>query len=90
MRSFAYADRLERLMLRHQQLRDEYHTELAPIFEKRADRLRGEIFPTIWYASEDQVTAVQHLELAGMILTAQNPHLEYDAICSPFVTLLLI
>ncbi|PYI09843.1 hypothetical protein BO78DRAFT_307420 [Aspergillus sclerotiicarbonarius CBS 121057] len=66
----------ERLMLRHQKLKDKYHTELAPILERRADRLRGEIFPTIWYGSDDQVTAVQHLELAGMILTAQNPHLE--------------
>ncbi|PWY96230.1 hypothetical protein BO94DRAFT_551930 [Aspergillus sclerotioniger CBS 115572] len=69
-------DEWERLMLRHQKLRDEYRTELAPMFEKRADRLRGEIFPTIWYGSDDQVTAVQHLELAGLILTAQNPHLE--------------
>ncbi|RAK97950.1 uncharacterized protein BO80DRAFT_413605 [Aspergillus ibericus CBS 121593] len=66
----------ERLMLRHQKLREEYHTGLAPILERRADRLRGELFPTIWYSSDDQVTAVQHLELAGMILTAQNPHLE--------------
>lgn len=64
-------------MLRHRKLRHDYHSELAPIFEKKADRSRGELFPTIWYSSDEQVTAVQHLEIANMILTAQNPYLSY-------------
>ncbi|KAI2832056.1 transcriptional regulator family: Fungal Specific TF [Aspergillus niger] len=64
-----------RLMLRHRKLKHDYHSELAPIFEKKADRSRGELFPTIWYSSDEQVTAVQHLEIASMILTAQNPYL---------------
>lgn len=64
-------------MLRHRKLKHDYHSELAPIFEKKADRSRGELFPTIWYSSDEQVTAVQHLEIASMILTAQNPYLSY-------------
>ncbi|GLA97877.1 hypothetical protein AtubIFM61612_001885 [Aspergillus tubingensis] len=65
----------DRLMLRHRKLQHDYRHELAPIFEKKADRSRGELFPTIWYSSDEQVTAVQHLEIANMILTAQNPYL---------------
>ncbi|GKZ29186.1 hypothetical protein AbraIFM66950_003625 [Aspergillus brasiliensis] len=64
-----------RLMLRHRKLKHDYRFDLSPIFEKKADRSRGELFPTIWYSSDEQVTAVQHLELANMILTAQNPYL---------------
>ncbi|PYH96553.1 hypothetical protein BO71DRAFT_174657 [Aspergillus ellipticus CBS 707.79] len=66
----------ERLMSRRQNLKANYESQLAPILERKADRSRGEIFPTIWYSSDDQVTAEQHLELAGLILTAESPHLE--------------
>lgn len=58
------------------QLVDACRSELVPILEKRAEKLQGQIFPTIWYSSEDQVTASQHLELSRMILTAESPHLE--------------
>ncbi|GAT19559.1 hypothetical protein RIB2604_00601380 [Aspergillus luchuensis] len=64
-----------RLMLRHRKLQHDYRHDLAPLFEKKADRSRGELFPTVWYSSDEQVTAVQHLEIANMILTAQNPYL---------------
>lgn len=64
-------------MLRHRKLKHDYRSELAPIFEKKADRSRGELFPAIWYSSDEHVTAVQHLEIANMILTAQNPYLSY-------------
>lgn len=64
-------------MLRHRKLQHDYRHDLAPLFEKKADRSRGELFPTVWYSSDEQVTAVQHLEIANMILTAQNPYLSY-------------
>ncbi|RAK71270.1 uncharacterized protein BO72DRAFT_473373 [Aspergillus fijiensis CBS 313.89] len=69
-------DEWERLVRCERQLVDACRSELVPILEKRAEKLQGRIFPTIWYSSEDQVTASQHLELSRMILTAESPHLE--------------
>ncbi|OJJ95573.1 hypothetical protein ASPACDRAFT_47461 [Aspergillus aculeatus ATCC 16872] len=69
-------DKWERLVRCERQLVDACRSELVPILEKRAEKLQGQIFPTIWYSSEDQVTASQHLELSRMILTAESPHLE--------------
>jgi hypothetical protein len=34
------------------------------------------MFPTIWYSFDAQVTAIQHLKLAEMILIAESPYLE--------------
>ncbi|RAH50446.1 uncharacterized protein BO95DRAFT_352149, partial [Aspergillus brunneoviolaceus CBS 621.78] len=69
-------DEWERLVRCERQLVDACRSELVPILEKQAEKLQGRIFPTIWYSSEDQVTASQHLELSRMILTAESPHLE--------------
>ncbi|PYH86238.1 hypothetical protein BO82DRAFT_418655, partial [Aspergillus uvarum CBS 121591] len=69
-------DEWERLVRREQELVDACRSELVPILEKRAEKLQGQVFPTIWYSSEDQVTASQHLELSRMILVAESPHLE--------------
>ncbi|PYI15337.1 hypothetical protein BO99DRAFT_254205 [Aspergillus violaceofuscus CBS 115571] len=69
-------DEWERLVRREQELVDACRSKLVPILEKRAEKLQRQPFPTIWYSSEDQITASQHLELSRMILTAENPHLE--------------
>ncbi|KAL6228893.1 hypothetical protein BDW75DRAFT_250499 [Aspergillus navahoensis] len=65
----------ERLRRHQEQLVTTHSCYLTPILEKPADRSKGEIFPTIWYATDAQVTGVQHLEMARMILIAENPRL---------------
>ncbi|KAJ5742432.1 uncharacterized protein N7511_011451 [Penicillium nucicola] len=66
----------EPLKRQHQHLSEEFRSELQPILERKPDRARGEIFPTIWYCYDSQVTAIQHLKLGEMILIAESPHLE--------------
>ncbi|KAL4733488.1 hypothetical protein BDV11DRAFT_175635 [Aspergillus similis] len=65
----------ERLRHQQQQLITTYSSQLTPILHKLADKSKGEIFPTVWYATDAQVTGVQHLEMARMILIAENPRL---------------
>ncbi|KAL4757926.1 uncharacterized protein BDW70DRAFT_152961 [Aspergillus foveolatus] len=65
----------ERLRQQQQQLITAYSSQLTPILHRLADRTKGEIFPTVWYATDAQVTCVQHLEMARMILIAENPRL---------------
>ncbi|KAL5356972.1 hypothetical protein BJX96DRAFT_172102 [Aspergillus floccosus] len=67
----------ERLRLRQQELAHDHEHRLQPILAQKADKPKGELFPTVWYATDDQVTAVQHLELGKMILVAEDPHLEH-------------
>jgi hypothetical protein len=67
---------LARLKLKEQQLVQGSIGELEPILELKPDRSKGHIFPTIWYSFDFQVTAVQHLRLAQLILVAENPNLE--------------
>jgi hypothetical protein len=66
-----------RLKLDEQKLVHESLGEMEPILELKADRAKGQIFPTVWYSFDVQATAVQHFQLAQMILTAENPQLEY-------------
>ncbi|CAI7671763.1 unnamed protein product [Penicillium palitans] len=66
----------EKLKAKQHQLHQHYLHELEPILEQDADRARGNIFPTIWYSFDAQVTAIQHLKLAEMILIAESPYLE--------------
>ncbi|KAI9935097.1 hypothetical protein MW887_000718 [Aspergillus wentii] len=70
------SDGWDQLKELEKQLMHDYMSQLIPILERKADKSQGEIFPTVWYAVDSQVTAVQHLELARMILIAENPHLE--------------
>ncbi|KAL4908483.1 hypothetical protein BDW74DRAFT_175166 [Aspergillus multicolor] len=65
----------ERLKAHQQYLIFTYSSHLTPILQKPADRSKGEIFPTVWYTTDAQVTGVQHLEMARIILIAENPHL---------------
>ncbi|KAL5336029.1 hypothetical protein BJX70DRAFT_410086 [Aspergillus crustosus] len=69
-------DEYERLRTHQNQLISDYSAHFIPILQKPADTTKGEIFPTVWYATDAQVTGVQHLELARMILTAENPRLQ--------------
>ncbi|KAL4790945.1 hypothetical protein BDV19DRAFT_401637 [Aspergillus venezuelensis] len=71
-KSVAEYDRLKN----HQQyLITTYTPHLTPILQKHPDKSKGEIFPTVWYTTDSQVTGAQHLELARMILIAENPRL---------------
>lgn len=79
---------IERLNTHQQQLMQTYKTHLIPILSRKADKSKGEIFPTVWYTSDAQVTATQHLELARMILIAESPHLTY-ILLSPWLSIIL-
>ncbi|KAL4923587.1 uncharacterized protein BDV17DRAFT_276605 [Aspergillus undulatus] len=65
----------ERLRTHQQQLITTYASHILPMLQKPVDKAKGEIFPTVWYTTPWQVTGVQHLELARMILIAENPRL---------------
>ncbi|KAL2846368.1 hypothetical protein BJY01DRAFT_234623 [Aspergillus pseudoustus] len=69
-------DEYERLKHQQQTLISDYSTHFIPILQGFPDKSKGEIFPTVWFATDAQVTGVQHLELARMILTAENPTLQ--------------
>ena len=64
------------LKIREQQLAHDCMGEIEPILELSADRAKGQIFPTVWYSFDVQVTAIQHFRLAQMILIAESPYLE--------------
>ncbi|BCS27073.1 uncharacterized protein APUU_60121S [Aspergillus puulaauensis] len=66
----------ERLKHHQQQLISSYSPHLLPLLQTRADKSKGEIFPTVWYTTDAQVTGAQHLDLARMILIAENPRLQ--------------
>lgn len=44
---------------------------------KKADKSKGEIFPTIWYGSPIEVTTVQQAKMAKSVLIAEDPALKY-------------
>ncbi|GFF81050.1 hypothetical protein IFM61392_04519 [Aspergillus lentulus] len=69
-------DEWTQLKLDEQKLVHESLGQMEPILELKADRAKGQIFPTVWYSFDVQATAVQHFQLAQMILTAENPQLE--------------
>ncbi|KAH6880790.1 hypothetical protein B0T10DRAFT_495245 [Thelonectria olida] len=66
--------------LKQQERHLEQHTVegLAPILSRAPDRAKGEVFPTIWYASSMALTGMQHLMVAKMILIAESPFLGRD------------
>ncbi|KAK9623552.1 hypothetical protein V6Z94_004457 [Aspergillus fumigatus] len=69
-------DEWTRLKLDEQKLIRESLGKMEPILELKADRAKGQIFPTVWYSFDVHATAAQHFQLAQMILTAENPQLE--------------
>ncbi|KAJ4030839.1 hypothetical protein NW761_013417 [Fusarium oxysporum] len=53
---------------------DQYVTgRFEPILYRPPDRVLGEVFPTMWYASTIALTGMQHMMIAKMILTAESP-----------------
>jgi hypothetical protein len=65
-----------RLKAQEQLLLHNSSEELKPLLDLKAKKSKGEVFPTIWYSFDVQVTAIQHFRLAQMILTAESPQLE--------------
>ncbi|PFH58886.1 hypothetical protein XA68_13071 [Ophiocordyceps unilateralis] len=47
-----------------------------PTYQRTADKTKGEIFPTIWYASNIDVTSIQLSLIAKAVLVAENPYLK--------------
>lgn len=50
--------------------------DFQPIFHHQADKSKGEIFPTVWYTSNIEVTSIQQSIMARSVLTAENPTLK--------------
>ncbi|CEJ83838.1 hypothetical protein VHEMI03276 [[Torrubiella] hemipterigena] len=66
----------QRLMQRQIYIEEEILADHRPVLHRPADKAKGEIFPTIWYSSQFEVTAVQQAIMARSILVAENPHLK--------------
>ncbi|KAG5664951.1 hypothetical protein KAF25_008685 [Fusarium avenaceum] len=47
----------------------------TPILFRPPDRVSGEVFPTMWYASPIALTGMQHMMIAKMILVGESPFL---------------
>lgn len=69
-------DRLVRLMEQQNYLEFEILVNFRPIFKRTADKANGEIFPTIWYGANLEVTSVQQSIMAKSVLVAENPFLK--------------
>lgn len=66
---------LARLMDQHEHLEKHILLDIEPIYKKPADKSKGEIFPTVWYRSNIEVTSMQLGLLAKSVLVAENPQL---------------
>ncbi|KAL5093567.1 hypothetical protein Trisim1_010296 [Trichoderma cf. simile WF8] len=65
-----------RLMDQQNYLEYEILANFRPIFKRTADKAKGEIFPTIWYGSNLEVTSIQQSIMAKSVLVAENPFLK--------------
>ncbi|PTB62005.1 hypothetical protein BBK36DRAFT_1172853 [Trichoderma citrinoviride] len=65
-----------RLMDQQDYLEREILVNFRPIFKTTADKAKGEIFPTIWYGSNLEVTSIQQSIMAKSVLVAENPFLK--------------
>ncbi|KAK9446242.1 ARCA-like protein [Metarhizium brunneum] len=68
-----------RLMDQHEHLEKHILFDIEPIYKKPADKSKGEIFPTVWYRSNIEVTSMQLGLLAKSVLVAENPQLRAQA-----------
>ena len=66
-----------RLMKQQELLEHDILPAFQPLYQKSADKTKGEIFPTIWYGSNIEVTSVQLGLIAKSVLVAENPFLKY-------------
>ncbi|KAG6006897.1 hypothetical protein E4U21_006616 [Claviceps maximensis] len=67
------------LMNQQEHLENTILADIQPLFKRSADKTRGEIFPTIWYRSNIEVTSMQFSLLAKSVLVAENPQLKLNA-----------
>ncbi|UNI15552.1 hypothetical protein JDV02_002076 [Purpureocillium takamizusanense] len=65
-----------RLMKQQELLEHDILPAFQPLYQKSADKTKGEIFPTIWYGSNIEVTSVQLGLIAKSVLVAENPYLK--------------
>lgn len=65
-----------RLMRQQEHLEQDVLFDFKPIFHKQADKSKGEIFPTVWYTSNIEVTSIQQAIMAKSVLLAENPTLK--------------
>lgn len=63
-------------MRQQEHLEQDVLIDYQPIFHRVADKSKGEIFPTVWYASNIEVTSVQQALMAKSVLLAENPTLK--------------
>ena len=66
-----------RLVKQHEHLELDVLADFQPMFYREPDKSKGEIFPTVWYGSNIEVTSIQQAIIAKAILTAENPYLKY-------------
>ncbi|KAF4121440.1 hypothetical protein GMORB2_1847 [Geosmithia morbida] len=66
----------KRLVKQQDHVEQDVLESFRPIFRKQPDRTRGEIFPTVWYASNIEVTSNQQAMMAKSVLLAENPALK--------------
>lgn len=66
----------KRLMRQQKHLEQDVLADFQPIFHQAADKSKGEIFPTVWYGSNIEVTSIQQAIMAKSVLTAENPSLK--------------
>ncbi|PNY27938.1 Uncharacterized protein TCAP_02134 [Tolypocladium capitatum] len=64
-----------RLVKQQEYVEQDVLVPFRPIYQKPADKSKGEIFPTTWYASNIDVTSVQLGLIAKSVLVAENPFL---------------
>lgn len=74
---------LVRLMDQQAHLEQIVLADVQPIFQKAADKGKGETFPTLWYATNIELTAIQQAIMARSILIAEDPHLKYAHLAFP-------
>jgi hypothetical protein len=55
-------------------------TRFQPLLSRPPDKRVGDVLPTIWFGSDLVVTGVQHVMIAKMVLTAENPSTKYEAL----------
>ena len=66
---------IDRLVRQQQHLESDILRSFQPIFRRPADKASGEVFPTVWYSSNVEITSWQQAILAKAVLVAEDPTL---------------
>jgi hypothetical protein len=66
---------IEKLKEQEEYLDQHVCGRFTPILFRPPDRVSGEVFPTMWYASPIALTGMQHMMIAKMILVGESPFL---------------